>query len=406
MGSVFGLSNYMIDTSSFSGGNFDIEPDYYTSMPMGMGPNSPTATVMIVKSLNKEGCINYYTLEVHVDYDASTESAAKVVTVLMGSGASHNTYQSIALKYEGTKCDDGVIVTTSCYDCGEKIGETLSTPNSNQHYYIKNSLPFVFDKEKSALGHEAKFDVYVCACGSRKYELVADNCYFEKVEGTENEYACNCGYRYKEVIKNEDGFYSCEKRTKQVVYYDYDSENGTYLNSTAAIPGYVYTYNHTVKGVIEYVNARGCKTDYVRRYVCDCGKYEKYSWQSEGTTYLHNKIETETVSPDGSVTSVIRCKDCDYVFETVVDAEDNTMYRYFVTDDPDADEVVKVTTMYTVINGELCVTFEKKEIYDRDGELKTWKQTACFYNAVENGSIYKVQYTVDSLGNSSFEELY
>lgn len=395
------LTCFSIDASSFSG-DINTEPQYFESERMMY--TDPTVTIMVVNAEQTEGCIKLVGVEVHVGYNSSTATAEKVMFFAMGGQTAHDVEQTVTLKYEGGLCKDGVVITRKCRQCGQVLSVD-DTARVTDHYYVNNSLPFNFDDELSALGHEARFDVYRCPCGSEKVVLNADNCIFNKVSGTENEYACSCGHRYKEV-KTVERLSDCVTRTKQVVYYDYDPDTQTYLKSTAAIPSYNYEYNHVVKGVREDVSVRGCKVDYVVRYICDCGKYEKYSYAYDGTTYDHDSHTVRTVSPDGTVREKTVCKNCLYVYESVTDKDGNITYNYYVTDDPDSNEKTARTWVYSMIGGEMMTVLEKVDMLDDSGNIIYWQHTAYFYNQTGNPDNPSFSYVVDSLGKSDYNEFY
>ena len=396
---IFNLSGVRIDSYSFSG-SVNTDPFLYTSMPMG--PYAPTVCIMVVNTVEQNGCNKEYGVEVYIDYKEADGSFAKKLSFDMGSEPSHNTYQSVELKYEGTKCDDGVIITTACRDCGAVIGTAVTTPNAGKHYYICDRLPYKLNTENSSLGHEARFDEYVCACGSREYRLVAPQCSFVKVEGTENEYACSCGHRYKEVI-TEERQSDCITVRKQSVRFDYDSETGTYTG-VQPLPAYVYTQYHFLTAKTEYSNVRGCKADITTTYACECGYVRPgVSYEYDGS--IHEYVTTKTVMPDGSKVSITKCKKCDYEEVIVSDPNDYVMYSYTVYTDCDTSVKIRQSHTYGFFNGNSLMLTSKLEVLTDNG-TGDWQTSVYFYKTDEYGNIITVIYTVDSLGNSSYEQRY
>lgn len=399
---VFGMNELTIYNRDYEG-SIDTTPRYYETY-------GSSERIMLKNVEIADGCIKIYALEVHAGYNASNGTSAKVYTFLMRSEVKHTVIETAVLKYPNTTCKQGVIVTGACGNCGENVYVTERTPYGGaEHCYVGRMPDYSFDKELSTSGHKAWIEHWFCPCGSGELKVKSEGCSFVSVDTangdgyTETTYSCTCGYRYKTRI-TEKTLSDCKKVKATVIYFDYDTENETYARSTGAIPINEYIYTHFTKAVASYENQRGCKVEYVIRYMCDCGEFEDVSRRYETTTYKHSTVENSITDLNGRVITVRFCRNCDYYSRSVAKSG-YMLTSEAITPDPDTGETVKSIYSSELVDGNLRTVYMMNERVDADGKTVYRTEKSYIYIKVSDSITHCMLYTVDSFGNSTLEEL-
>ena len=197
---------------------------------------------------------------------------------------------------EGSSCEDGVLITYKCKDCGDE-----QSWNTYYHHTFKTER--IDLSEHGACSGE--FYTYSCACGQEQGYNINNTCFDTR---TSNEYYDDEG---RLVHVNVRTCYECGLRYTYSYYTERDSETCTEVYyytvviniGNSLITEYEYTrteesHDYEITGSLINGEGSSCYDGVLVTKKCkDCG-YE-YSWN----TYYHQTFETERIdlSEHGSV---------------------------------------------------------------------------------------------------------
>ncbi len=344
-------------------------------------------------TVEEEVCFNYTENPCIMEVDRTyvySKDGKEIYTV-------HNTgmvddHNSIAVDYvlEGTSCEDGVVITYECQDCGEVYEDYI--------YWHRDMLFESHDLEEYGMCG-GTVEVYGCACGEY-YEYWEDSeCnwqhyYYDETTDTDIQKCFECGMfrsdNYTEtelegcmVVETSRRTYFNDVETVLVVEVTRNVENHDFayiyeLDGDVCSDGYTvfavcekcgvesfwyeqpyegehYTYEVEDVDFAEYGFCGGN----IRKYACPCGEEAGYNW-----TWNACDFEWYDNMDDG--TTWYQCQDCgsyySYVSEFV--SEEGCYENYLVTYafyDADLKEVYSFERTETYSNHNSVYSFNIAE---------------------------------------------
>ena len=272
-----------------------VNHEVYTSTCSGCG-------LKIVRDSygEKNGCetIYYSTFTVTIG-ETTVVDGLKAKT---GRGYNHKYESTFELK--GETCEDGVIVTRTCSECGSSY--------TNESYWHESFLVEEYNfADHGACADKGYLRVYSCACG--------DNYRVEFYRGCAR-------YQNEETVVDDNGVehyfttYYCEKCGLQIILDTYNVKEGCYryeyrtytisIGDTVIVDGFESLYNTREEHDYEYsfeLKGKSCEDGVTVNSVCRvCGdtKSNEYTWHNE---YTLNKIDLSDNGCCGAYAEVVGC---------------------------------------------------------------------------------------------------